>query len=472
MPSVAFTPPQAVPAPQARSPLEGTFLLFLGIFVVASLMPAQTDTWWQLRTGEEMWWTHRVMLRDVFTHTIVGGYWPNHEWLAQILFYAVYRVGGLPLLTAFCASAVVATWGLIYAITPGNTPFRLSSIAIAAALSTAGWSLRPQVLTFFLFALTLWILVHRRYVIVLPLVFVMWANFHGGVAAGGLVLVGATVAALVVARQQLARLLAVSTACVLATAATPLGFSLWWEVPASLERLKRYDVSEWRAAQLTNPADWPFWAALAALVIIGLRNRARLKNAESLTLVISAVLAALLAIRSTRNVAFFLMCAVPATARLLSMPASNAASRSPRGFTWLAGAATVTAAAFVAYAWVKPLPRLLWKPLSAGVFRAVETCPGPLYNRYDEGGELIWFARDRPVFLDSRQDPFPEAFVMSALRVEQSGEFEEVFDRYHIRCALTPADSVLAKRLSQSGWNSIPTGSAAWRVYEAPRSKP
>ena len=47
-------------------------LLFLTIFLAACVMPAQSDTFWQLRTGEEMWRTGRIMLRDELTHTVSG----------------------------------------------------------------------------------------------------------------------------------------------------------------------------------------------------------------------------------------------------------------------------------------------------------------------------------------------------------------------------------------------------------------
>jgi hypothetical protein len=58
-------------------------LLFLAIFLAACVMPAQSDTFWQLRAGQEMWRTGGIMLRDEFTHTVNGGYWPNHESLSR-----------------------------------------------------------------------------------------------------------------------------------------------------------------------------------------------------------------------------------------------------------------------------------------------------------------------------------------------------------------------------------------------------
>src|ERR1700704_550752 len=86
-----------------------TALLFVAIGFGACLAPAQNDTWWHLRTGQDIWSTRTIDLRDHFSHTVSGAYWPNHEWLSQVLFYGVYRLGGLPLLTALVAGLIFAT---------------------------------------------------------------------------------------------------------------------------------------------------------------------------------------------------------------------------------------------------------------------------------------------------------------------------------------------------------------------------
>src|SRR5437016_5011047 len=78
---------------------------------------------------------------------------------------------------------------------------------------------------------------------------------------------------------------------------------------------------------------------------------------------------------------------------------------------------------------------------------AARACPGPLYNRYYDGGFLIWFAPERRVFIDSRQDPYPVPFLLEALRVEQGAPPEELFARWAIRCALLPVASPVHARV-------------------------
>jgi hypothetical protein len=42
-----------------------TSLVFLAIALACGLTPMQTDTWWQLRAGRDMWRSRSVLLTDV-----------------------------------------------------------------------------------------------------------------------------------------------------------------------------------------------------------------------------------------------------------------------------------------------------------------------------------------------------------------------------------------------------------------------
>ena len=112
--------------------------------------------------------------------------------------------------------------------------------------------------------------------------------------------------------------------------------------------------------------------------------------------------------------------------------------------------------AFVAYAWTRPLARLAWSPVSAEMSEALQACPGPLYNRYDEGGELLWFAPSKKVFMDGRQDPFPTALVLEHIRIETEGaDYRPAFARHDIKCAYLPTISPTASALTRAGWTTL-----------------
>ena len=135
----------------------------------------------------------------------------------------------------------------------------------------------------------------------------------------------------------------------------------------------------------------------------------------------------------------------------------------------IAGAALILATGVVAQAWGRESERLGWHPLPAQAVAAVAACPERLYNRYDEGGYLIWFTPNQKVFIDSRYDPFPPELLLGQIALEQSGDYETTFKKHGIRCAFIPSDSPLAHRLSKEGWQRTFTD-ATWTVLVAPDS--
>lgn len=448
-----------------------TTLLFLAIAVAAFLMPAQGDTWWQLRAGQEMWRTRNVLLRDTFSHTVNGAPWPNHEWLSQVLFYGVYEVGGLPLLTIVSGAAVTGAWWIVWRLTPGTARARLLLTSFVIASASAMWSPRPQVLSLLLLALMMLLLCRRRY-FWLPLVFLCWANLHGAVVMGMLLLTAALVATGLENRSDLPGLALASVCCLLATLATPLGMTFWIEIAHSLARIRQLGIQEWSPPRLTSLSMIPFWVLAVALVGLMVRHaRALSRDVEarrrgSLTVCACALTLLPLAVTAERNVPPFLLLAVPAIAALIWRGEHTVLAptrQRPRLNAALTAVAGVLACGTVAYAYAKPIDHMRWAPLPQTSLSALRACPGNLYNRYDEGGYLIWFAPDHKVFLDGRQDPYPVDLVREQVRVETTGDFERVFRRYNIHCAYVPAGSVVTARLSQAGWTPL-FRDAQWAV--------
>ncbi len=448
-----------------------TTLLFVAIAVAACLMPAQNDTWWQLRAGQEMWRVHGVLLRDTFSHTAYGAFWPNHEWLSQTLFYAVFAAGGLPLLTLSAAAAITAAWAIVWRQTPTSprTRFLLVAGVLLSACST--WSPRPQVFSLLLVATTIALVRRRRYAW-LPAVFLLWANLHGAVVMGVWVL-GACVAAAVVEDPAAARRLAAAVALsVLATLATPLGLGYWRDIVASLGRIRQLGIYEWAPPRVDDPANIPFWVAAAALIVLAAaRGRKVWSDPDAradgrLTLCASAIALIPLALTASRNVPPFLMAAVPAIGALLPPRAQEgriARVERPRMNAAVAATACGAAVAALVVSYARSAPHLAWAPLPRASLAALESCPGNLYNRYDEGGYLLWFAPDRKVFLDGRQDPYSPALIAEQVHVETTGDFAPTFKRYGIRCAYMPAESLVTARLVEAGWRPL-YRDARWAV--------
>jgi hypothetical protein len=456
-------------------------LLFTAIVLTACLMPAQSDTFWHLRAGQDIWRTHHVPLVEPYSHTAAGRFWPNHEWLWQAVAYALYRVGGMPMLAGGMALVVTAAFVLAYRLMVGPPLARFVLVLLGVPVSACVWALRPQVASLALLALLVTLLARERYRW-LPLLFVVWANIHGAVALGGAVLFAVTVLAWWRARsgtpEDRARARALGRATFVSAAATtltPLGIRLWTFVVESIPRSRQIMINEWMPAYPTGPVEIAFWVLTLAFVVLLVKRWRHLRSWADVAVVVSAVVVLPLAIRAVRNIPPFLLLAIPAASRLLGEDfrlgrravAAEASPERPGLNLVLFSVLALFGAGTIAIAWAARLPMLGWDPLSPAAIAAVRACPGPLYNRYDDGGFLIWFAPNQRVFIDSRQDPYPAEFVYQAVLDDSHATPEALLVGYDIRCVFLPRKSESVPRLEREGWRSTLTDEK-WAVLTKP----
>jgi hypothetical protein len=430
------------------------FVILLLLVTAAAAMPAQNDTWWNLATGRHIVEHGAVQLVDPFSWTAGGRYWSNHEWLSQVLFYLAYRTGGMPGLMLL-GMLLVGSMLLVLWLAMSGPPLLRGLLLLAlATLLVTEWSLRPKLFTLLAVTLTLKLLVDTQYRW-LPVVFLLWANLHGAVALGVVILSAACLEALVHDRNRLGRLVAATAVSVASTACTPLGFSLLDDVVLSLQRPDYAFITEW---QPLGREAWtlgvvPLAGAVAALAW---HYHRALSARERLLLYVAALLLPL-AIRYSRNIPIFTLAAGPLLSTLLvrSDAVRNLFRSSRPRATPLVGPVAATlaiAAAIVAYVATTRPSTLGWDPLPPAAIDAIRRCGQPMYNHFDIGGHLIWFVPEQPVFIDSRQHPYPATFVVDHFRAEGTGNYQATFTRYGIACAVLPPSSKVAAALVRDGW--------------------
>src|SRR5579862_4148074 len=100
---VPVSPTKTLPVWVVPVLLAGTALLLLGIFTTEVGDP---DFWWHLKTGQFILTEHRLPVPDPFAYTTAaaGSAYPGeesvrrfnltHEWLAQAIWYVVYKISG------------------------------------------------------------------------------------------------------------------------------------------------------------------------------------------------------------------------------------------------------------------------------------------------------------------------------------------------------------------------------------------
>jgi hypothetical protein len=429
------------------------------------MMSPQSDTWWHLRAGKEMWARGQVLLVDDFSTVAFGRFWPNHEWLTQLIFYGLFSLGGLPLLTAGAALSVTGAWFLVTRLMRGPADVRLFLAGVALPVWIPAWSVRPHVFSLFFVALFAWLVVRRRYVW-LPVMMIVWANLHGGAALGLAVLCGALLSGLLVARELVKPLLFSGLACLIATHLTPLGLAFWPSVVESIALSRADDLQEWRAP--LGAIHLPFWA-LASFFVGSCLVRWRRLDRDTALIAGAAIAILVLAARHARNAAPFTLLAIPAISAMLEGPRrAHSSPESRSGWTTFAVAAlAATSVCWISYAWSRPLPSLRWQPMRDEAALAIASCPPPIYNEYNEGGYLLWFVPSHRVFVDSRQDPYPPDFLQNQRATERSADYANTFRTYGINCAVLRPNVPTEVRLREDGWKAT-YADAEWVVLVKP----
>lgn len=462
--------PRVRPAPLFALTSDQTLraLIVTAYAVCGGLMVMQDDSWWHLRCGKLIVESGAVPLTDPFSFTFPGAHWPNHEWLAQALMYAVYYVGGLPGLNLLGALVAGATGMMLIAAMSGPMERRLILCLLILPWFVAAMSARPQIFTLLGLATTLALLSRDR-LWPLPPLFLLWANLHGAVALGGLLMVVALGATLAFERSRFPRLLFVTVLCGGATLLTPLGTELLLFPLHSVGRLKQLGLSEWMAPGFRQWEHLYFWALLLVfLVWAGIRvRRARRWNARLFTTL--AVVFSLLAIMSARNIPLFLIVASVAASWLMPINRRRPLldySRKNGATVTLSIGATV-GVLFMAYS--TPWQRLDWRPLSNAAIAALRECPQRLFTTYNTGGYVLWFTPERQVFVDSRQDPYPIEFLRDVCATQRSGDYAAFFQQHDVQAAFVETHWPLANRLLEDGWRPLYRDDR-WLIALAPAS--
>lgn len=454
-----------------RCPADRELLLttavFAGLAILAAAMPVHNDTWWHLRSGLETL-SGRSPFVDHFSWTVAGGFFWNHSWLSQVAFSAIHAVGGLPLLTATSAAAVVLTWWLVWRHCGGDVTERLVLLVAALPIITSTWSVRPQIAVVLL-PVTVALVAQSR---ALPAAAVMalWANLHAGFILGIIVLAAGVVAAVVYERSVLRARTTTAVAGLAATFLTPLGWVNWREIVLSLARSKANAIIEWRPPQFEG-AYLAFWAMGALLVLLLVVRWRRLETPYAQVSALAACVALVSATRAMRNVPAFTMLALPALSALAfsRQSASGDSQPSVRARALQLGIGGVAGAA-AAWLWTHPPATMDWHPMSSPARRAIAACRPPIFNTYDQGGPIIWFVPSQPVFVDSRQDPYPVSLVQDAVRVEFAGDYRRVFSSYGVNCAVLPPSSPAVAALRSDGWRQR-YADERWVVLDRPESQ-
>jgi hypothetical protein len=343
---------------------DGLLVAVVGVYVAALVVRlpwfVNQDTWYTLVGGREVL-HHGLPGTDTLTYWTAGKQWINQQWLAQAFSYGVFSLGGLKLLallnTGLIALALAFSIHVARRRGAGPRATALVVVCVATLLFLVSSQVRAQTLAYPLFALVLMLLLRdsrapgRSVFLVLPIL-ALWANLHGSVVLGTLLV---TVRAAVVlldrtsTREARAKYCLLLSASVLAVFATPWGLRIVDYYRDTLFNSSFKLIIEWRAPSLSIATAPLFLLAGAAVWLLGRYHR-QFTAFERLTLVLLVAFA----LGSLRNVAWLALGAIPLLAPVVENLVTGMRPAPPRTTALLGMCAGGVALIAVASAALRP----------------------------------------------------------------------------------------------------------------------
>ena len=458
-----------------------SFLVVLTMLVIAlDFMMAggginDPDIWWHLRNAEFLFQHHQLPRHDMYSFTVAGQPWINHEWLSEIPFYLAWRAGGVVGIKSLAIIVIQLIFlGLLYLCYQESRNFKASVAACALATFLAKVSFGPRTILFGYVYLVVLLIILQRFrrkgnasLWLIPPLFCLWINTHGSwslgvivfgiVAASGLVKgEWGRVEAQAWTPSQLRRLLVTGIASAVALFVNPFGYRLVL-YPLDLafrQKLNIAHVAEWVSVDF-HDLRGRIVLILIVTLLLGALVRNHRWNLAELGLVLFGLYGGLTYIRFLFLLA---LVAAPVIAKILDFaPPYRAEADTP-----LVNAFVILLMILgMAHYWPKvaELEHSIDQEYPAQSLSYLKAHPptGPMLNFYLWGGYLGWNDPNIKVFLDSRVDIFEYSGVLkdyfTLLEVRDS---KAVLDKYKIRYVLFPERELLTYTLERDpGWKVL-----------------
>jgi hypothetical protein len=424
----------------------------LAIFPVSSY-----DVWWILAVGNHVLDGLGIPRTGIGSWTRSSEFYVYHSWGFCVIAAAAHRIGGLSgliVLRMILAGAtfLVLTLAIVKRGARGPSVVLFPGLALLLGFTNLFWPVRPQSASQALLAVLLLFLTylhHGRRMIFLatPFLFVLWANLHGGVILGLIVLALHALGDFIDRRRRLAEnttelstQVQVFLLSVLACFFTPYFHGV---LLSSIRHVGGTAAAsapmEWGAPKLS---DFPLFIALLALAIAGVALAALSRRGRMADLLLLGLFAAM-GLRSLRYLEISAVGIAYAGACVWSAALDERIPEKISRISGLVGAATLALLLamgigrdpyFLLGGW-RPLRPL---PVAAVKFLAERRITNRLANPYEWGGYLIWAFRPQNIaFVDGRADLYTADFLRDYFTMDLGDKgWRKVLGDYSVQAIL------------------------------------
>lgn len=463
-----------------------TFGVVFIIYLIVSYLRLDPDFGWHLRSGE-YFLSHGIPATDIFTYTASNFPWISHEWLSDIFLSAVYSGGGYILLSVVYS----ALWTLAIWIVGRKAHNLTILLAVLATVPFAG----VRAITWSVLCLALLVTIiqakNHRFRLLIPLLFLVWANIHGSFVIGFMYLMYIAIT------RRSWRLMALTGVGGLLTLINPYGFGIYTEVIRTVaDSSLRFRITEWNMLSIPwmtipyvllwacgftttgedrlqnnhtahkmpsspqigpKPSQRSHCYALSALVNLGRKSshsgsvaysvRGLEKWRKYLGIDVIFFIAG---VASMRTLVLFVLLSLNITderIRAIAAMIPKDLDKPRRRFVVIIGIIIALWVLFTVVGTYRgvSIDRELNYPKNAVTYLQQHPCKGALFNHYNYGGYLIWKLPSQKVYIDGRMPSWSlngHKYMDDYLAIEKDHDKrQKQFAIYNVHCVLERKNS-------------------------------
>lgn len=271
-------------------------VVFLGLIFISDSPGGDPGVFWHIQTGFWILENGNVPYIDPFLFTSQNTTWISDQWLADVLFAELYKLGGWPLLHVITFAIAIAAFLLITPIAylKCSSSLLLTVITTLFVAVVGGVQIitRPVIFSFLFTSIVYtisWLVLcdvdkntqsldsSIKKLYFLPLVFLLWANLHPGFPLGFLILflllANATTKAIICKSPEKIKLVfkfaIICALCGLATLINPYGIKLYEQIFGLVsDPFFMHLNMEWLSPDFQAPPLKPFGIAIVILVFL------------------------------------------------------------------------------------------------------------------------------------------------------------------------------------------------------------
>ncbi len=452
------------------------FTVFCGSLLQGMIDP---DLFWHIRAGNDILETQKIVLNDSWNYLFEGQPWVNQQWLIQIVYAFLFKIGGLTLLFYFKAF-ICSLIALFVFLSVRKENLFVSYLTTAIVMGVIGryFLMRTQLFSFLFLAVLIYFLEkfspNKRF---LPLIFlfVLWSNIHAffglGLLAMGMFLITEILVksykekslSPIFRKENLLQIVNIPL-CALATLINPFGIKIYKTAATIFSQKQETLISEWlpvwKYPLISNLIFYIFFAVTIFIAILFIEKIELKYVALAFPLVVFGFY-------SVRILPFSVIASAPLFCILLhelyiavNFKKEYEVKVTPLVLTFLVIFSLISLSCRI----LNPLtiPDTKYRedyPVGAAAFMKENNLKGKIFSEFDWGGFLVFSSKDFKTVIDGRTAVllFPNGFLEEWRdTVDVKERWSERLERGSPDYILLFSDDFLASELmNNKGWQVL-----------------